>query len=84
MSQQQFYETVQREEEYMDEHFFYTVDYYFIQKHRTTGKILREEWRDVGVEYKTLEEAIIDNPPSQYRYRFIKRYYEIVKQQDRL
>lgn len=62
--------------------FFYDVERYDIRKHKTTGKILEQKWRLDASGYETLEEAIADNPPGKYRLRFIKRYYEIVREQE--
>lgn len=61
--------------------FYYTVDWYVVQKHKKSGKILREGWQGYAGDYATLEEALEDNPPGKHRYRFIKRYYEVVHEQ---
>ena len=62
--------------------FYYDVEYYVIETHKRTGKILREYWRPNCGGYDTLEEALEDNPPGKYRLRFIKRYDEIVQEQE--
>lgn len=62
--------------------FFYDVERYDIRRHKTTGKILEQGWRPEASEYDTLEEALADNPPGKYRLRFIKKYYEIVQEQE--
>lgn len=61
--------------------FYYTVDWYVVQKHKKSGKILREGWQGYAGDYATLEEALEDNPSGKHRYRFIKRYYEVVHEQ---
>ena len=62
--------------------FYYTVDYFQIVKHKRTGKILREGWRGYAGDYASLEEAKEDNPPGPYRFRFIKKYYEVIEEQE--
>ena len=62
--------------------FYYTVEWYVIRKHKRTGKILNEDWQSYAGDYESLEEAKEDNPPGANRYRFIKRYYEIIEEQE--
>ena len=45
--------------------FYYTVDWYVVQKHKRSGKILREGWQSNAGPYDTLEEAKADNPPDK-------------------
>lgn len=62
--------------------FYYTVDWYVVQKHKRSGKILREGWQSNAGPYDTLEEAKADNPPDKNRYRFCKEYFEVLEIQE--
>jgi hypothetical protein len=66
----------------MNNDFWYDVEYYQIQAHKKTGKVLREGWQSYCGGYESLEQAQADNPPGVHRLRFIKRYHEIVAEQE--